>query len=81
MKTSVKISMMIQESGVIPRIMSTWRARRDKDYGGKAEAFPLGFENLLFPVNLLASSLRSRFCTFWDSLPILTRSEFKSEWL
>ena len=44
---------MLQESGVIPRIMRKWRDSRDNNYDME-EALSLGFENLLFPINLLA---------------------------
>ena len=64
--------MMLQESGVIPRIMRMWRGRRNKDYGGKAEGFPLGYENLLFPVNLLAR-IHCGFAHLGTISPILTR--------
>ena len=41
---------------MIPRIMRKWRDSRDVDYG-MAEAISLGYENLLFPINLLAGGL------------------------
>ena len=45
--------LMLQESGVIPRIMRKWRDKRDNNYEME-EARSLGFETLLFPFNLLA---------------------------
>ena len=44
---------MLQESGVIQRIMRKWQDKRDNNYD-MAEARSLGFETLLFPFNLLA---------------------------
>ena len=37
---------------MIPRIMRKWRDRRDEDFT-MGEALSLGYENLLFPINLL----------------------------
>ena len=48
--------LMMQESGVIQRIMRKWRDRRDMDYG-IAEPISLGYSNLLFPINLLAGGM------------------------